>query len=914
MKKMGLQPRFGGSRRLLGSLDVSQACPPSKGVSGSDSDPAETGEWIEALSEILATSGPARGGDLIRTLVSHLRSRGINIAPLLNSPYTNTINVEDQPAYPGDLGIERRITAFVRWNAMAMVVRANAPNSGIGGHLASYASAAESFEVGFHHFFHGDSNDSDMQSVADLVFFQPHSAPGIYARAYLEGRLTEHQLAHYRQETAGSGLCSYPHPRLMPTFWQFPTGSMGLGAITAAYQARFLRYLQHRNLLPPQQRTVWAFLGDGEMDEPESLAGLTLAAREQLDNLIYVINCNLQRLDGPVRGNGSIVRELERLFIGAGWNVIKVLWASNWDELFSRDHGNVILKRLDETLDGDLQTYGARDGAYNREHFFNRYDELARLTADLTDDQIDGLSRGGHDPVKIYAAFRAAVQHRGQPTVILAQTKKGCGLGRWAESRMSAHQQKRLDQEALLWIRDHYDIPLPDEAAMNAQFYRPAPDSVESRYLLDRRMALGGFLPRRAAGTSTTVPLSLDFAARPDPRETSTTTAFVRFLSTLLKLPDLSRRVVPIVADEARTFGMQSLFRQFGIYSPHGQLYTPQDGSDLLFYKESCDGQILEEGITEAGAMSSWIAAGTSYVTHKVPILPFYIFYSMFGFQRVGDLIWLAADARARGFLIGATSGRTTLAGEGLQHQDATSHLIASTISACRAYDPCFAYELSTILEAGIHSILSAQRDEFYYVTTMNENYVHPAMPPNTKEGIIRGMYLLREARSSGKARVQLLGSGAILREAVAAADLLDNDWNISADVWSVTSFTELRRNGLEIERGRLLHSGESELPWITQCLNSTEGPIIAASDYVRAVPDLIRAWVPRTYVVLGTDGYGRSDTRADLRRFFEVDRLSIAFAALSTLVRNGAADRSSLISFAEQYGYKPSTIAPWNL
>ncbi len=890
---------------------------PVKSTVVADRDPAETQDWIEAFDDVLAFQGSARVIELIRTLISHARSRNVDIPPMLNTPYSNTVRLPDQPAYPGDVAIEKRITALVRWNAIAMVVRANSENSEVGGHLASYASAAELFEVGFQHFFRADSSSSDGPSSADLVFFQPHSAPGIYARAFLEGRLSEDQLVHYRRESQGKGLCSYPHPRLMPDFWQFPTGSMGLGVITAVYQAHFMRYLQNRGLVASNRRKVWAFVGDGEMDEPESLAGLTLAAREGLDHLVFVVNCNLQRLDGPVRGNGSIIQELERLFAGARWNVIKLLWGSEWDDLFARDHTDAILKRLHETVDGELQSYGAHDGAYNRERFFNHNDELRELVAGLNDDQINRLNRGGHDPVKIYAAFDAAARSAGRPTVILAQTKKGYGLGRWAESRMSAHQQKKLDKEGLLWIRDQYNLPISDEDAVNARFYRPAADTPEMRYLLERRESLGGFLPARSTREQVQPPAPVSFAeltAKADPREASTTVAFVRLLSRLLKSSELGQRIVPIVADEARTFGMQSLFRQVGIYSSCGQLYEPQDKEDLLFYKESRDGQILEEGISEAGALSSWIAAATSYAHHGVATLPFYIFYSIFGFQRVGDLIWAAADSRARGFLIGATSGRTTLAGEGLQHQDGTSHLVASTVPACRAYDPCFAYELATILEDGIGAILRKQEDTFYYLTTMNENYVHPAMPSGVEEGILRGMYLFRPSPTSRRQRVQLLGSGAILREAIAAADILESEWDISADVWSVTSFTELRRNGLEIERARLLHSeNKPDLSWVEQCLNSTTGPVIAASDYVRAVPDLIRPWIPRRYITLGTDGYGRSDTRAALRKFFEVDRFSIAFAAISALAREGVIKSTYLSKFRKKYGYSPPPTAPWN-
>jgi pyruvate dehydrogenase E1 component len=883
-----------------------------------DGDPAETRDWLEALDDVLRFRGSHRAEELIRQLIDRLGYNRAHLNAILKTPYSNTVRLADQPIYPGDLTIERQITALVRWNALAMVVRANSESSEVGGHLATYASAADLFEVGFHHFFRGETSDPEGESQADLVYFQPHAAPGIYARAFLEGRLTEDHLSRYRREVEGVGLSAYPHPRLMRHFWQFPTGSMGLGVVTAIYQARFLRYLQNRDLLPPSDRKIWAFVGDGEMDEPESLVGLSLAAREKLDNLIFVVNCNLQRLDGPVRGNGSIVQELECLFSGAGWNVIKLLWGSEWDDLFARDRTNAILRRLSETVDGDLQSYGANDGAYNREHFFNKAPELGELVADCSDSRIDALTRGGHDPVKIYAAFHAAVRHDRQPTVILAQTKKGYGLGRWAESRMSAHQQKKLDKEGLLWIRDRYGLPLSDDDAANARFYRPSPDSPEMVYLRKRRQELGGFLPARALKIrEMDVPeraVFASFAAKSEAREMSTTVAFVRMLGKLLKNTAIAKRIVPIVADEARTFGLQSLFRQVGIYSPCGQLYEPQDQADLLFYKEARDGQILEEGINEAGALSSWIAAATSYQNHGVPALPFYIFYSMFGFQRVGDLIWAAADSRARGFLVGATAGRTTLAGEGLQHQDGTSHLIASTVPCCHAYDPCFAYEMATILEDGMQAMLKKQEDVFYYLTVMNESYVHESMPVGVEEGILRGMYRLHESQSSNAIQVQLLGSGAILREVLGAADLLQKHWGISANVWSVTSFTELRRNGLEIDRGRRFHPDDrSQLSWVHHCLDSTTGPVIAASDYVRAVPDLIRAWVPRRYVTLGTDGFGRSDTRAALRKFFEIDHRSIALSAIGALVQDGVLKSSTVPEFMERYGYSPSPSAPWN-
>ena len=872
-----------------------------------DSDPPETQEWLDAFDDLLRSRGLQRCDEVLCKLYAHALSRDVRLSPRLNTPYCNTIARTREPVYPGDLEIERRITSIIRWNALAMVVRANRENGELGGHLASYTSAADLFEVGFEHFFRGDESDEKGESKADLVFFQPHSAPGIYARAFLEGRLTESHLANYRREVGGNGLSSYPHPRLMPNFWQFPTGSMGLGVIAAVYQARFTRYLQNRGLLRRSDRKVWAFVGDGEMDEPESLAGLTLAAREKLDNLIFVVNCNLQRLDGPVRGNGSVVQELERLFTGAGWNVIKVLWGSDWDDLFARDRTGAILRRLHETVDGELQNFGASDGAYNRVRFFNKYVDLRDLVSHLSNDQINKLTRGGHDPVKIYAAFATATSHAEQPSVILAQTKKGYGLGRWAESRMSAHQQKKLDDEGLLWLRDRLALPLSDKDALDACFYRPSSDSLEMQYLHTRRCALGGFLPaRRVRACNLAAPKRAsfaEFALKSETREMSTTVAFVRMLSSLLKNSSIGSRIVPIVADEARTFGMQSLFRQVGIYSPCGQTYEPQDHNDLLHYRESREGQILEEGINEAGALASWIAAATSYANHGVPTLPFYIFYSIFGFQRVGDLVWAAADARARGFLVGATAGRTTLAGEGLQHQDGNSHLIASTIPACRAFDPCFAYELATILEDGMHTILERQEDVFYYLTVMNENYVHVPVCSSHDEGILRGMYRLRQSPNASKLRVQLLGSGTILREVLAAADLLERDWSVSADVWSVTSFTELRRAALEAEQEHKARSAtELKVPWVSQCLVPTTGPIIAATDYVRSVPDLIRPWVPRRYVTLGTDGFGRSDTRQALRRFFGVDRLAIAFAAISALVNDGSLSSSEASEFRTRY------------
>ena len=834
-------------------------------VDAGDLDPLEMQEWIESLDSILKVHGPRGCRQLLEALIQHSQTRGVRVPKSLNTPYCNTIQRIEEPRFPGDLNLEREISSLVRWNSVAMVVRANRQSAELGGHLASYASAADLFEVGFNHFFRGGEQD------ADLVFFQPHSAPGIYARAFLEGRLSEENLTHYRQECSGKGLPSYPHPWLMPTFWQFPTGSMGIGPITAIYQARFMRYLEHRRLADSGSRRVWAFVGDGEMDEPESLAALSLAGRENLDNLIFVVNCNLQRLDGPVRGNGSIVQELERVFAGADWNVIKLLWGSDWDDLFERDHEHAILKRLGETVDGELQTYAAKGAEFNRERFFNKTPELRRLVSHLSDRQIGELTRGGHDMVKIYAAFLAATQHQGKPTVVLAQTKKGFGLGQWAEGRMSAHQQKKLDSEALLYVRDRFRVPLRDEDAVKASFCKPAEYTPLMRYLHERRRSLGGYLPSRAAKAPGLLPPSArefaNWVFDSESREMSTTVAFVKMLTSLLKSAELGPRIVPIVADEARTFGMQSLFRQCGIYSPAGQLFEAEDQADLLHYKEAREGQILEEGITEAGALSSWIAAATSYCNHALPMLPFYTYYSIFGFQRVGDLIWAAADSRARGFLVGATSGRTTLAGEGLQHQDGTSHLTASTVPTCRAYDPCFAYELALILDAGMRSMLYRQEDVFYYVTVMNENYAHPPMPSGAEEGIIRGMYLVRGAKLSptqGAAPnpISLLGSGAILREALAAAELLESEFNVGADVWSVTSFTELRRDAMGAQRWNRLHpDSKKRVSWLDHCLGDTTGPVVAASDYVRAVADLIAPWVSGRYSALGTDGFGRTQT-----------------------------------------------------
>src|SRR5512137_501536 len=777
-------------------------------VAPADADSAETREWLDGFRAVLDSEGPERATFLLRKLLDEARAKRVPLPPVFNTPYCNTIGLADQPQYPGNLDVENRISAAVRWNALAMVVRANRANPELGGHIATYASIADLFEVGFNHFFRGAGDMAEGRG-GDLVFFQPHAAPGVYARAFLEGRLTADQLANYRREVGGHGLSSYCHPWLMPRFWQFPTGSMGLGPIQAIYQARFLRYLENRSILATRGRKVWAFVGDGEMDEPESLAGLSLAAREGLDNLIFVVNCNLQRLDGPVRGNGSIIQELEGLFAGAGWNVIKLLWGGDWDPLFARDRNMLLLRAFHETVDGEFQTLSATDGRFNREHFFNKYPELAQLTAHLSDDDIDRLRRGGHDPAKIYAAYHAASRHRGQPTVILAKTKKGYGMGS-AQGRMTTHQQKKFDTAALLEFRDRFALPLTDSQVENVEFLRPSPESAEMKYLHGARSKLGGYLPSRDATSDALTPPAIDafarFALQAGGKEMSTTMAFVRMLSALLKDRDLGPRVVPIIADEARTFGMADLFRQIGIYSPVGQLYQPEDSTQISFYREATDGQILEEGIDEAGAIASWVAAGTSYSTSGLPMLPFYIFYSMFGFQRVGDLLWAAGDSRTRGFLLGATAGRTTLAGEGLQHQDGTSHLAASTIPNCRAYDPCYAYELAFIVEDGMRRMLKDQQDVFYYVTVMNENYAQPSAPEGVREGVLRGMH---RVRAVDDAKVRLLGAGTILREALAAAELLEHEHGIAADVYSVTSFTELRREAMELERARRLGLGE---------------------------------------------------------------------------------------------------------
>jgi pyruvate dehydrogenase E1 component len=879
-----------------------------------DSDPQETKEWLDALQASVRDGGAERGLFLLERLEEQAQQLGIvpHVQPY--SAYRNTIPVEQQGRYPGDLEIEERLTAIMRWNALAMVARANQAYGELGGHIASYASAAEIFEVGFNHFFRGDGDGRD----ADLVYFQPHSAPGVYSRAFLEGRLSEDQLAHYRQELGGPGLSSYPHPWLMPDFWQFPTGSMGLGPLSAVYQARFMRYLEHRALAKTEHRHVWGVFGDGEMDEPESIAGLTLAARERLDNLSFVINCNLQRLDGPVRGNGQIVQELESLFTGAGWNVIKVLWGSDWDALFARDENHVLLRCLASTVDGQYQTLGAKDGAYNIEHFFRQDPEVQKLVAHMSEREVDALKRGGHDFRKLHAAFAAARAHQGRPTVILAKTKKGYGMGGAGESRMTAHQAKKLDLDALKAFRDRFALPLSDDDVANLRFYKPEPDSLEMRYLHERRAALGGALPARK-GSAPVLPVPPlgawgGFALNAQGKEMSTTMAAVRMVSALLKDAALGPRIVPIVADEARTFGMASLFRQIGIYSPLGQLYEPEDASSMLSYREARDGQLLEEGITEAGAVSSWIAAGTSYSVHGLPMLPMYIYYSMFGFQRVGDLIWAAADQRVRGFLFGATAGRTTLGGEGLQHQDGSSLVMAAMVPTCRAWDPAFAGEVAVIMDHAMRRMLEEQRDEFHYLTLMNENYEQPSLAPEAHADLLRGMYrLAQHPVEAPQGSVRLLGSGTILREVMAAAEFLASDWGVASEVFSVTSFSELARDAREVERINRLQPGAIDRVSQVERLLAGDAPVVAATDHVRAWPQLIAEYIDARYVTLGTDGFGRSDTRSALRRFFEVERHHIVLAALQALVREGRCERGVLADAVRRYGLATDAAPPWS-
>ncbi|WIM06929.1 MAG: pyruvate dehydrogenase (acetyl-transferring), homodimeric type [Candidatus Nitricoxidivorans perseverans] len=884
---------------------MSESMPP-------DDDPQETGEWLEALEAVIEREGPARAHFLIERLIDLGRRTGINLPYSANTDYVNTIPADRQPRAPGDYAIENRIRAYVRWNAMAMVLRANRGDSNLGGHIASFASAATLFDVGFNHFWHAPSE----KHGGDLVYLQGHSSPGVYARAFLLGRLTEAQMNCFRQEVCGKGLPSYPHPWLMPDFWQFPTVSMGLGPIQAIYQARFMKYLHDRELADTGGRRVWAFMGDGEMDEPESMGAIGMAGREKLDNLVFVINCNLQRLDGPVRGNGKIIQELESDFRGAGWNVIKVIWGGYWDPLLAQDRQGHLRRRMMECVDGDYQTFKSKDGAYVREHFFNT-PELGAMVANWTDDDLWRLNRGGHDPHKVYAAYAAATAHAGQPTVILTKTVKGYGMGESGEAQNITHQQKKMGTTSIRAFRDRFKLPVADEELESLPYLKFAEDSAELAYLRERREALGGDLPaRRRIVEPLPVPPLSDFdallKAGGEGRAFSTTMAFVRILNVLLKDKALGRRIVPIVADESRTFGMEGLFRQIGIWNQEGQKYVPQDAGELMFYKESKDGQILQEGINEAGAMADWIAAATSYSTHGVQMVPFYVFYSMFGFQRTMDLCWAAGDARARGFLIGGTAGRTTLNGEGLQHEDGHSHLLSALIPNCVSWDPTFAFEVAVIVQDGLRRMVAEQQDVFYYLTAMNENWEHPAMPDGARDDILRGMYLFRKGPASNAPRVQLLGSGAIFREAAAAGDLLRDDWGIDADLWSCPSFTELARDGRDCARWNLRHPREpARVPHVTALIKDTRGPVIAATDYVRAFAEQVRPFVPRRYAVLGTDGFGRSDTRERLRHFFEVDRRWIALAALGALADEGQIETAKVEEAIEKYGLDPDKPNP---
>jgi len=876
-------------------------------------DATETREWLESLDYVLQSGGPAKVARLLRELTVHARQNGVKLPFTANTPYINTISTDEQSLMPGSPDVERRIKSFVRWNAAAMVVRANKAEEGIGGHISTYASAATLYEVGFNHFFQGHE-----QGDGDVIFFQGHAAPGIYARAYLEGRIDETHLENFRRETRpGGGLSSYPHPWLMPGFWEFPSVSMGLGPIMAIYQARFIRYLEDRGLKPKSNSRVWAFIGDGETDEPEALGAITLPAREKLDNLIFVINCNLQRLDGPVRGNGQIIQELEAAFRGAGWNVIKVLWGREWDPLLAKDRDGLLVKRMGEVVDGQYQKYAVESGAYVREHFWGADPRLLDMVKHLSDDQLKKMSLGGHDPIKIYNAYKAAVEHRGAPTVILARTIKGYGLGEAGEGKNITHQQKKMNEEELRAFRTRFGIPLSDDDVARTPFYRPAEDSVEMKYMKARRKALGGYVPSRRNRSQplASVPSEPfeEFLKGTEGRKASTTMVFVRLLSKLLRDKDLGSLVVPIVPDEARTFGMEALFRQVGIYSHAGQVYEPVDMDTLLYYKEASDGQILEEGINEAGSLSSFIAAGTSYATHGVNTIPFFIFYSMFGFQRIGDLIWAAADSRTRGFMLGGTSGRTTLAGEGLQHQDGNSHLLAYPVPNLVSYDPAFAYEIAVIIQDGIRRMYVDQESVFYYLTVMNEQYAMPEMPEGVQEGILKGLYRFRAtSKPDAKLRAQLLGSGAILPEVIKAQEILESKYNVGADVWSVTSYGELYRDGHACERWNMLHPAKlARVPYVTQCLAKAPGVLVAASDYVKALPDSIDRWLPRPLAALGTDGFGRSESRAALRDFFEVDYRYVILATLTALARDGKIDASVVEQAIQTHTVNPEKANP---
>ncbi|MFZ2161443.1 MAG: pyruvate dehydrogenase (acetyl-transferring), homodimeric type [Sideroxyarcus sp.] len=879
-----------------------------------DNDPQETQEWLDALQSVLEKEGAARAHFLMDQLIHHARMAGDDMPISATTPYINTIPVDKEERSAGNHELEHRIRALVRWNAMAIVMSANKESSELGGHIASFASAATLYDVAFNHFFRGQTEEHG----GDLVFFQGHSSPGIYARAFLEGRLSEEQLHKFRQEVDGDGLSSYPHPWLMPNFWQFPTVSMGLGPLMAIYQARFMRYLQHRGLAQTEGRKVWAFLGDGETDEPESLGAISMAGREKLDNLIFVVNCNLQRLDGPVRGNGKIIQELEGVFRGAGWNVIKVIWGRHWDRLLAKDKTGLLMKRMEEVVDGEYQTYKARDGAFVRREFFGKYPELLELVADMSDDELWRLNRGGHDPFKMFAAYAAATRNKGKPTVILAKTVKGYGMGESGEAQNPTHQQKKMGEDALRKFRDRFNIPVTDEQLPNLPFVRPAEDSQEAKYLRERGTAMGTLPARKPLALCLQVPELSAFETLlkdSEGREFSTTMAFVRLLGVLVKDKNIGKQIVPIVPDESRTFGMEGMFRQLGIFSQVGQLYTPQDADQLMFYKEDTNGQILQEGINEAGGMADWIAAATSYANHGVAMVPFYIYYSMFGFQRVGDLAYAAGDMRARGFLVGGTAGRTTLNGEGLQHQDGHSHVQAALIPNCVSYDPTFAYELAVIVQDGMRRMYVEEEDVFYYLTVMNENYAHPAMPKGAEEGIIKGMYKFRSqdtgSGNQGRPAVQLLGSGTILREVIAAAELLEKDFGVAADVWSVTSYNELRRDGIDCERWNTLHpEAKPRVSYVEQCLDA-KTPVVSATDYIRAYSDQIRPFVKAHYKTLGTDGFGRSDTRKKLRHFFEVDRYYVAVTALKALADEGTIPASEVTKAIKLYKINPDKPNP---
>jgi pyruvate dehydrogenase E1 component len=885
-----------------------------------DPDPVETTEWIEAINSVIEHEGVERAQYLLQRLSSSVTDTGAQSPYALTTPYRNTIPMEQEDRMPGDLFMERRIRSLIRWNAMAMVMRANLKDGDLGGHISSFQSSATLYDVGFNYFFRAPQ-DAD---CGDLVYIQGHSAPGIYARSFLEGRIEEEQLDKFRQEVDGDGLSSYPHPWLMPDYWQFPTVSMGLGPLQAIYQAHVMKYLDNRGLSKAADRKVWAFMGDGEMDEPESLGAISLAGRERLDNLIFVVNCNLQRLDGPVRGNGKIIQELEGVFRGAGWNVIKVVWGRLWDPLFEKDRYGLLQERMDNAIDGDYQNYKSRDGGYTREHFFGTHPELLKMVENLSDEDIWRLNRGGHDPYKVYAAYSAAVKCKGKPTIILAKTVKGYGLGAAGEGQNISHAVKKMDLDSLRKFRDRFGVPLPDDVLEKVPYYRPAPDSPEMIYLRDKRTRLGGFLPQRRSKFATLeVPALSGLKSHLEgsgKREISTTMAFVRLLSTLLKDPGVGERIVPIVPDEARTFGMEGMFRQLGIYSSLGQLYEPMDSGQLMYYREDKAGQVMEEGINEGGAFAAWLAAATSYSNNNYTLIPFYITYSMFSFQRTGDLCWAAGDLQARGFILGATSGRTTLNGEGLQHQDGHSHILASTIPTLRSYDPTFAYELTVIIQHGLEEMFVRQKPVFYYITIMNENYVQRNMPEGAEAGIIKGMYLLDKAKSAptGKSaknsrlEVQLLGSGTILREVQAAAEILSAQFDVHGNVWSVTSFGELRKDGLATSRWNLLHPAEKpRLSHVETLLGKTSGPVVAATDYMKAQADQIREFVPRTYRVLGTDGFGRSDTRARLRHFFEVDRYFIALAALKALADDGQVPFATVNKAMKSFNIDPEKSDP---